>query len=346
MCLISIRETIMNEKRYNIGYFIAFSVLFLFMILNFTFSLIYLDVSLLVFFWALKFLSGFGILLSLANIFLIILKKFKDKFRKKELNIFIIIQGVIPLILIGYASYKVILSYIRRTIITQTGFWFWFDLLLYLYGILSLLMSLYILPIIKDQIEEAVELGKLSWWKKSAKQVARGIKKKYFELRKEFASAQVQDQMTVKEILDLWRKKFALNFLLIIAIGSIIFTPITFICIIFWLRIYIFFRIKIKNYEKITLLLALIFIGIITSIFPFLNLSIYANISNYYWTAEIFYLIGIILASIIFVKKLLSLQGFTISAKKIKKREKKIEELKEEKEKLKEQLKAKTKLDK
>ncbi|MFW9937604.1 MAG: hypothetical protein ACFFD5_08135, partial [Candidatus Thorarchaeota archaeon] len=315
----------MNEKLYRIGYFSILMALIIFMIINLAFNLLYLDFSLLIFFWAVKFLSGFGILLSIANIFLIILKKFKDKFGKKELNIFIVIQVVVPLVLIGYATYKIIISFIRKTIITQTGFWFWFDLLLYLYGIISLLLSLYIMPIIRDQIEEAAELGKLSWWKKGAKRVARGIKKKYFELRKEYASAQVQDQMTTKEILDLWRKKFALNFLLIIGIGSIIFIPITFICIIFWLRIYIFFRSKIKTYEKITLLISLIFIGIVALILPFLNLSIYVNISGYYWTAEVFYLIGILIASIIFIKKLLSLQGITLAAQKIKKRDKKIE---------------------
>ncbi|MFX1357526.1 MAG: hypothetical protein ACFFA8_09580 [Promethearchaeota archaeon] len=328
----------MNEKLYRIGYFSILMALIIFMIINLAFNLLYLDFSLLIFFWAVKFLSGFGILLSIANIFLIILKKFKDKFGKKELDIFIVIQVVVPLVLIGYATYKIIISFIRKTIITQTGFWFWFDLLLYLYGIISLLLSLYIMPIIRDQIEEAAELGKLSWWKKGAKRVARGIKKKYFELRKEYASAQVQDQMTTKEILDLWRKKFALNFLLIIGIGSIIFIPITFICIIFWLRIYIFFRSKIKTYEKITLLISLIFIGIVTLILPFLNLSIYVNISGYYWTAEVFYLIGILIASIIFIKKLLSLQGITLAAQKIKKRDKKIESLQKETEELKRKL--------
>jgi MFS family permease len=331
----------MNEKLYRIIYFVLLLASILFMIFNLTFNLLYLNFFLLVFFWAVKFLSGFGILLSIANVFLIVLKKFKERFGKKELTIFNIIQIVVPLILIIYATYQVITSFISKTIISQTGFWFWFGLLIYLYGILSLLLNLYILPIIRDEITEAAELGKLNWWKRGAKKVARGIKKKYFELKKEYASAQVQDQMTAKEILDLWRNKFALNFLLIIGIGSIIFTPITLVCIIFWFRVYIFFRSKIKTYEKISLLISLIFIGVITLIFPFLPSSIYINIANYYWTANLFYLIGIVIASIIFVKKLLSLQGITIAAQKIKRREKKIEELEEEKEELKRKLKEK-----
>jgi len=328
----------MNEKLYRVIYFVILITSIVFMIFNLLFDLLYLDFFLLVFFWAVKFLSGFGIILSIANVFLIILKKFKEKFGKKELTIFNIIQIVVPIIFIGYAIYSIFVSCVEKVIIGGTGFWYWVNLLIYLYGILSLLLNLYILPIIRDEITEAAEMGKLSWWKKGAKKVARGIKKKYFELRKEYASAQVQDQMTAKEILDLWRNKFALNFLLIVGIGSIIFTPVTIVCIIFWLRIYIFFRSKIKKYEKISLLVSLIFIGIITLILPFLNLSIYANISDFYWTANLFYLIGIVIASIIFVKKLLTLQGITIAEQKIKRREKKIEELEEEKDKLKQKL--------
>jgi hypothetical protein len=326
---------------YRIGYFSIIIILLLFMIFNIMFNLFIIDFSLLIFFWAVKFLSGFGIMFSIANGFLIFLKKFKDRIEKKHLNVFNIVQIVTPLIIISYAIYLVISSYLSGKIFSQTGVWLILDLLIYFYGIISLLANLYILPIIRDQIEEAAELGKLGWWKKTAKKAARGIKKKYFELRKEYASAQVQDQMTTKEILDLWRKKFALNFLLIIGIGSILFTPITFVCIVFWLRIFIFFRSKIKTYEKISLLVSLIFIGLISLILPFLNIPAYANIEKFYWSAQIFYLIGVIIAAIIFIKKLLELQGITISSQKIKRREKQIEALKKEKLELEEILKEK-----
>ena len=329
----------MNKRMYRLGYFSIIIVLLLFMIFNIIFNLFIINFSLLVFFWAIKFLSGFGIMLSIANGFLIFLKKFKERIEKKHLNIFNIVQIITPLIIISYAIYQVISSYLTGKIFTQTGFWLILDLLIYFYGIISLLLNLYVLPIIRDQIEEAAELGKLSWWKKGARKVARGVKKKYFELRKAYASAQVQDQMTTKEILDLWRKKFALNFLLVIGIGSILFTPITFICIVFWLRIYIFFRSKIKTYEKISLLVALIFIGLISLILPFLNLPIYANIERFYWSAQLFYLVGVVIAAIIFVKKLLELQGITISSQKLKRREKQIETLEKEKQELEQKLK-------
>ena len=90
------------------------------------------------------------------------------------------------------------------------------------------------------------------------------------------------------------------------------------------IRIFIFFRSKIKTFERISLLVALIFIGLISLILPFLNLPIYANIEKFYWSAQIFYLIGVVIAAIIFVRKLLELQGITISGQKIRRREKQI----------------------
>ena len=55
-----------------------------------------------------------------------------------------------------------------------------------------------------------------------------------------------------------------------------------------------------------------------------------------------FYLIGIILGSMIFIKKLLNLQGITIQALKLRKKQRQIDKLKREKEDLKQQLKDKT----
>ena len=79
----------------------------------------------------------------------------------------------------------------------------------------------------------------------------------------------------------------------------------------------------------------------ISLILPFLNLPVYASIERFYWSAQIFYLVGVIIAAIIFIKKLLELQGITISSQKIKRREKQIEILKREKQELEQRLKEK-----
>lgn len=334
----------MEEKTYKVIYVVGLALTAAIMLWVLIFGILTLNITFLIFFWVIMFLSGFGLVLGIANGFLLLMDKLSDKLSKKGTKVLIIIEIIIPAILIGYAIYKIFTSYSQETSLTQSGIWFWLDKILYIYGIVSLLLTLYIIPLASEQFQKAVELGKLSFWKKKAKKVAREIKKKYFSLRKEFARAQVQDQMTVKDILDLWRNKFAVNLLLILAVGTLIFTPIAFICVMYWLHLYIFFRIQTRLWEKGLLLIGMVWIGlvaIISPFLPFLHFGIYETIDPYYWTVNIFYLIGISLATFIFIKKLLNLQGITITALKMKSKDKKIQKLKEEKEVLEKQLKEK-----
>ena len=339
----------MEEKSYKLIYIIGLIFTSLVMIWVLIFGILTFNITFLIFFWVIKFLSGFGLILGIANGFLLLMDKLSDKLKKKSTKSLIVIEIIIPTILIGYAIYKILSSYFQATAVTQEGIWFWIDNILYIYGIVSLLLTLYILPLASEQFQKAVELGKLTFWKKKAKRVAREIKKKYFSLRKEFARAQVQDQMTVKEVLDIWRNKFAINFLLILAIGSLIFTPIAFICVMFWLHLYVFYRIQTRTWEKVILLVGMIWIGLIAVVSPFLpllNLQIYATIDPHFWTVDVFYLIGILVATYIFIKKLVNLQGITLTSLKMRSKDKKIDKLKEEKQELERQLKEKEDLEK
>jgi MFS family permease len=337
----------MAGKKFNIVYIVGLIITTILSIWIIISGVISLNVTFVIFFWVVKFLSGFGLILGIANGFLIVLDKTKNKLAKKGTNAIIIFQIVIPILLIIYAIDKIISSYLGTGGLSMTGVWadvyVWMDNIIYIYGILSLLLSLYIIPIIKDEIQDAVELGKLSWWKKKAKQVGRGIKKKYFRLKKDFAKAQIQDQMSVKDILELWKNKFAINLLLILAIGTFIFTPVAFICVMFWLRLYVFFRSETNKYERLFLMGSMIWVGIIAAVSPYVQWGIYESIIGYVWTVNIFYLIGILIGSMIFIKKLLNLQGITIQALKLKKKQRQIDKLKKEKEDLKQQLKDKTK---
>ena len=74
--------------------------------------------------------------------------------------------------------------------------------------------------------------------KKCPKCVGRGIKKKYFSVRSKYAKAQLQDQMTGKEVLNLWQNKFAVYLLIPSAIAAFMFTPIVFILAIYWLKVF------------------------------------------------------------------------------------------------------------
>ena len=305
------------------------------------FGALTLNLTSIIFFYAVKFLSGFGLILSIANGFLIFLDKSSEKFDKKATSIFIIVQIIVPFVFIGYAIYLVISSYFRNTLFSPGGFMLVVDILMYVYGIISLALTLYIIPLMKDKFYKGIELSKFSVFKRGAKSAARKVKKKYFTLRGNYAKVQKQDQLTVMDLLESWRIKFAINLLLIIAIGSLIFTPLAFICIIYWMRLYVFFRSERKEFERYALMIAIGIIGIIALIAPFLNLPFYTSIAQIIWTINLFYLFGISIASYVLIKSLLSLQGYTRQELKMKKKDKHIENLEKEKEELNTQLEGK-----
>ena len=335
----------MEEKTYKIIYVIGLVITLALMLLLIFTGDVSLNFTFLIFFWVVKLLAGFGLVLSISNGFLLLMDKLSSKLKKRGTIVLIVIEIIIPLFLIGYAIYKIISSYTEAAAVTQTGLWLWFDNIIYIYGIISLLLNLYIIPLASEQFHKAVEISKLSFWKKGAKKVARKIKKEYFSLRKEYAKAQVQDQMAVKDILDLWRNKFAVNLLLILAIGSFLFMPIAFICVLYWLHLYVFYRLQIRLWEKAALLLGMIWIGFIAVALPFLSfpkvVEIWRTIDPYFWTVNVLYLVGISIATFIFIKKILNLQGITIRGLKIQLKDKKIERLEQEKEELEKKLKEK-----
>lgn len=304
----------MNLKKFDIFYIIGLVATTLFMVLELIFEFVPLDFTFLIFFWTMKLLSGFGLILTIANGILWILNRFTEKFEKKHVQALVIIQVIVPAIFIGYAIYSIVSNLPPTTPLTGLGYWF--DLILFLYGIISLMASLYIIPLIKEEFQEAVEQGIIKRIKKGAKKIGRGIKKKYFTWRGKYAKVQIQDQMTLGEVLEIWRSRFAVYLLIPLAIGSLIFTPVAFICIIFWLKVFILNKGEPKLYERITLIISMIWIATIASLSYAFDLIFYTSIKPLFWTIEIFFLAGILISSVIFIYRFAKLKGITI--KKIK----------------------------
>lgn len=298
-----------KQKAFNITYLIGLAASFFLMIWIFLFRLYVFNYTFLVFFWVVKYLSGFGLILSIANGFLLLFDKFKNELSKRGTNILIALQIVIPILFAIYAIYRIFSSFYGGGGIRMVGVWadvyVWIDDIVYIYGISSLLITLYIIPIIRNEFDDAVNQTRLSRYKGGAKSIGRGIKKKYFSIRKKHAKVQLQDQMTGKDVLVSWRNKFAMYLLIPIGIGSLLLMPIAFILIVLWLKIIFFENVEIKTYEKIALLISIIILGIVAVLAPYIELEFYSQISHLFWTINIFYLIGIGVASIMFFRKIL-----------------------------------------
>lgn len=300
----------MKLKHYDIFYIIGLALTTIFMILELIFQFISLNFTFLIFFWTMKLLSGFGLIITVANGILWILNRFTEKFSKKHVQLLVIFQVIVPGILTGYAIYTIISS--LPPVTPLTGLDYWVDLLLFLYGILSLIISLYIFPLIREEFQEAVEQGLFTRIKRGGKKAGRKLKKRYFNWRDKYAKVQIQDQMSLGEVLEIWRNQFAVYLLIPIAIGSLIFTPVAFICIIFWLKIFVFDKGEPKLYERIALIASMVWIAAIVSLSYAFDLVFYTSIKPLFWTIQIFNLVGILISSAIFIYQFIKLKGITI----------------------------------
>jgi hypothetical protein len=305
----------LNLKKFDIFYIIGLVAATIFMILEMIFGFVALNITFLIFFWVMKLLAGFGLILTVANGILWILSRFTEKFSKKHVQILIITQVIVPGIFVGYAIYSIISSLPPAT--PPTGIQYWLDLLVFLYGIISLMLSLYIIPLIQEEFQEAVEMGIIKRMKRGTKKVGRKMKKTYFNWRGKYAKAQIQDQMALGDVLEIWRNQFAVFLLIPIAIGSLIFSPIAFVCIVFWLKIMVFDKSEPKFYERIALLISMIWITSIACLSYTFNLVFFTSIEPFFWTIQVFYLVGILISTGILINQFIKLKGITI--KKIKK---------------------------
>lgn len=298
-----------EQKAFNIIYIIGLVASFIFMMWIFLFELYIFNYTFLVFLWVVKYLSGFGLILSVANGFLLLFDKLKNELSKRGTNILIVLQLVIPILIAIYAIYRIFSSFYGGGSIRMVGIWadiyVWLDDIIYIYGISSLLITLYIIPIIRNEFDDAVNQTRFFRFKRGTKSVGRGIKKKYYSLRKKHAKVQLQDQMTGKDVLISWRNKFAVYLLIPIGIGSLLIMPLAFILIVLWLKIIFFKKVEIKIHENIALLISIIILGVVAVLAPYIELIFYSQISSLFWTINIFYLIGIAVASIIYFRKIL-----------------------------------------
>ncbi len=296
----------MKERTFGIIYILGliFSTLFMIWIL----LLGILNFAFLFFYWIFKFLSGFGLIFTITSIFLVILKKSENKISKRGVTLIIFLNIIVIALLIIYALYQLISTVYNVGIERQEEIMLWFDSIIFISGIITFLLFFYIVPIVRERFHEAVILNKFKRFTKGAKKSGREIKKKYFIFRRKYAKAQIQGQKTIQKHLEFWQRKLTMYMLLPLVVGTIIFTPIAFICFMFWLKIYGFDDLEIKTYEKIAFLISMIIICIIASLMPILGFELYYSFSEYFWTIHIFYLVGITSASLIFIIKFLNLK--------------------------------------
>ena len=287
----------------------------------------------IILFSATKFIAGFGLSLTLSSAAIFILTKYSSKFKdnKKRLHLFNwVLLIIIPIVLLVYNFVKIFL-----TLASGQSEEKWWDNLLFIYGIVSLLISLYIKPTINENLMDAVETTTGDKAKRAVKDLGRGLKKRWFTMRKDYAKATVQDALTLKEVGELTKQRVAVIMLPVISVGSLMFTPIAVICALFFIELLINADL-IRKPERGMLIGAMISIAIISALLPFVTelTPFYQEARSYWWILSLVYFLGLLISTLLFIRKLLNMQGYSVLAWNRKRLEERKENLKENQESL------------
>lgn len=294
-----------------------------------------LNFTMIIFLVVVKFLAGFGTIIGVTSIIMWILKKFEKRFKGKENKKNVtILYSFFLIIIIGYIIYQGPVK-IVQSIFSQGDADNLFDKIMFIYGIVWLLFSMYEKPLIKGKFEDVTTITLSEMIKEEVNQGVSGIKRWVYKKKKDYAKAEVEQQATMQKYLKTLRMRIAIVFLLFLGIGTVLFTLIAGAFILSWVHIFFFSEKKMGKLEKITLLCACIAISVIGALLPFvLEITpLYLIIKNYYFFIYIAQFAGFFIAAYLYLSRMLNpvLE---------KRKEEKLKSLKEEKKALKKQQKS------
>jgi hypothetical protein len=278
-----------------------------------------------IFFSGSRFLAGFGLFLSLTSGAIFILTKFGDKFKANRKRLLLFNWGfliVLPFVLMIYYFVKIFLAYQIGASASSNPATFqgqvenWLDIILFIEGIISLLWSLYIQPAITERIVDVTETTTSDKLARGAKNVGRGMKKRWFKWRQDYAKALVQDALTLKEIGSVMRQRLAVIMLPVFALGTLLFTPIAVVCAIFFVQL-LWDSDSVEMPERIILAIAMVGTGVITALSPFPQFAalnpFYVQYRDLAWILYLVYFCGLVVSSLFLIRKLLILEGYHLT---------------------------------
>lgn len=293
-----------------------------------------LNFTLVIFLVVIKFLAGFNLTMSIGSFVIFVLTKFERLFEgennRKKLNRFLFFIIFIFIILLAYQGpYKIttsvmaandILNIFKSQIVNFLSIFIpninitppdnIFDLILYIYGIVSLILTVYIIPILRNKFFVYKIIAEKEVLKKSLQDSFKSLKTRFLSLRKKYTEIEVQKQVSLKEKLKELRRHLAIFTLIFLGVGCLTFTPLCAIIIFLWLRTYfIYENERPLKFEEYLLIASCIVIMTISVLLPFpliLELtSFYRIIQNYYYFVYISQFIGMLISSILYISLIL-----------------------------------------
>ncbi len=200
----------------------------------------------------LKTLSGIGIMLSYASFCTGVFKTFSGGMkgnpnRAKKVKIALLF----PVFIIGgYGSYKILGGFLT---ITESPL----DIVITIYGVFSLMMSVYIIPAIRGEYQPKYAESRTNRLMKRFGEVRFSLWKGYQTgIRKDYGKAYAKEFERYSERLDRTREQLSGVLLLPMGIALFAIPPIAFPLIVLWLRSFTLDRRPLTTFERAILVLS------------------------------------------------------------------------------------------
>lgn len=266
-----------------------------------------LNVTFVIFLVVVKFIAGLGTIIGIISFLIFVLKKFADKFSgdggKKKLNGLLAFAVILIIGLLAYQGpVKLVQSALNPGNVDSI-----FDQLLFVYGIVSLLATMYIKPLWKDELLALTTVTTKDMVKHEWDRVKNVTRAWVYGRKKEHGKAELVVELSLKQEMQLLRQRMALVFMLPLGIGTVVFTPVAAVMILAWLRTFVYTERPLFRFERGLALGACVAITGVASIIPFtFELTpLYAAIQSGYIALYIAQFTGMLIAAILYLTKLL-----------------------------------------
>jgi hypothetical protein len=292
-----------------------------------------LDYTLVGFLIVVKFLAGFGNVIGVAGATIFLLTKFGSKFNgeenRKKLKMLLVVMVLIIFVLLVYQGPYKIIGGIVKMANGEAVKDNLLDQILFIYGIVSLMWSLYIQPLWKGDFLAVTTVSMGNMVKKGLSDIKKSFKQKISRMKKEYAKVEITEQQRLQEHLKIIRQRLAVIMMLFLGAGSLVFTPIAAALIFGWFRIFYITSRKTFRYEIYILVSACVALCAINGVMPFVLdfTPFYTTIQGAYFWTYIATFSGLLLGAIIYLRRYL---GPIMVNRKVQQ----IKNLKEEKEEL------------
>ncbi len=287
-----------------------------------------LDYTMVLFLIVVKFIAGLGTVIGIISFIIFMLTKFASKYcgeeNRKNLKL-LMTMGV--LIIIGLLIYQGPVKIIQSILSTGGDVDTFFDKVLFIYGIVSLMFTMYVLPFIKVDVLTITNITTKDIIKNNLSKTGQSVKKWFYERKKDYGKAELITELSLKQDLRVLRQRFAVILLLPLGVGTLLFMPICAALVLTWLRIFVFTSRKLFRFERYIAACACIVISVISAIMPFvLDLTpLYTVIQGAFIFTYISQFCGLLIAALFYLVKLLK----PIRQKQVAKQLKTVKEEKE-----------------